>query len=219
MSSSSSSSSSSSIASSSVSSQPNTGSQTGSQSRSGNALPSIPVTAGQGEIIFTEPPMRSTSYYKIAPSQTITFGWNFTDLYVTPSSLTISAVCDNGNTYPIGPTNGIIPGDATSVEWYPYGYQQSNLAEPLAQATYTLSIWGDQGPSAVAAPGYLMPNSDLQFALYTPEPYTPLTSGWQCPECSGSLESYVADPAIVGVTATLLITVLSGFGMLNRIPL
>ncbi|EIW87237.1 hypothetical protein CONPUDRAFT_79383 [Coniophora puteana RWD-64-598 SS2] len=206
-------------------SQPNTGSQSGSGSASGtgsssgNALPSIPANAPQGQIVITQPPQQSTSYYKVAPSQTITFGWNFTDLYVTPTSLTISAVCSDGNTYPVGPTNGIIPGDATSVEWYPYGYQQSNMAAPFAQATYTLHIWGDQGPSAVAAPGYLTPNSDVQFALYTPEPYTPLTSGWQCPGCSGSMATYVADPAFVGVAATLLITVLSGFGMLNRIPL
>ncbi|EIW87247.1 hypothetical protein CONPUDRAFT_116431 [Coniophora puteana RWD-64-598 SS2] len=209
------------------SSQSNTGTSSGSQTASGSTSASgnstssvsIPSTAAVGSITITQPPAQSTSYYKLAANNTITFGWNFTNLYVTPSSLTISAVCGDGNTYPVGPSDGIIPGTATSVEWVPYDYQLANPAVPFAVSTYTLEIWGDGGPSAVASAGYLAPNSDLQFAIYTPQPYTPLNDGWQCTGCSGSLESYVADPAMIGVTVTLLITVLSGFGMLNHIPL
>ena len=193
----------------------------------------IPADAAPGEIVFTQPPLQSTSYYKIASGEYITFGWNFTDLYVTPTSLTLSAVCDNGNTYPIGPTDGVIPGNAQSVVWYPYGYQTGNPTVPLAQASYTLHIWGDGGPSAAATPGYLDANSDLEFALYTPQPYTPLASGkfhiniptllimcppgWMCVGCGGALAGVVAHPASVALVTTLLIVFLSGFTTLRRV--
>lgn len=137
----------------------------------------IPQTAAAGGVLITQPPQSSTSFFKIAPSQPVTFAWNMTSVIVTPTHLTVSAVCDNGNTYPVGPTDGIIPGTASSVVWDLYAYQTNNPNKPLAQATYTLNIWGDQGPGAPRRPGYLEQNSALQFALYTPQPYTPLASG------------------------------------------
>ncbi|KAI6154070.1 hypothetical protein BKA82DRAFT_4447421 [Pisolithus tinctorius] len=165
----------------------------------------LPANAAPGQIVFTQPPLQSTSYYKIASGEYITFGWNFTGLYV-------SAACENGNTYPVGPSNGVIPGNAQSVVWYPYGYQTANPSLPLAQATYTLQIWGDQGPSAAPTAGYLEANSELQFALYTPQPYTPLASGWQCTGCGGALAqllSSILRPSLF--VTTLLVVFLSGF--------
>ncbi|PCH45084.1 hypothetical protein WOLCODRAFT_27226 [Wolfiporia cocos MD-104 SS10] len=178
---------------------------------------SIPATAAAGGLTITKPPQTATSYYKIAPSNTITFAWNFTSLYVTPSSLTLSAVCDNGNTYPVGPTDGIIPGSATSVTWDLWSYQQAHSSTPLAVATYTLEIWGDQGKNAAESPGYLSTNSDLQFALYSPQPYTPLSS-WTCPGCnvSGAWSTYIAHPAFVSLVATFLIMILSGFAVIRQ---
>lgn len=139
---------------------------------------SINPTAAAGGLSFTQPPQNSdVSFYKIASGEPITFGWNFTDLVVTPTSLTISAMCDNGNTYPVGPTDGIIPGDATQVVWDVFSYQQAHPSLPLAVASYTLSVWDDRGPGAARSAGFLSPNSNLRFALYTPQPYTPLASG------------------------------------------
>lgn len=43
--------------------------------------------------------------------------------------------------------------------------------------TYNLKIWGDQGPNAQRAPGQFQPNTALEFALYTPQAYTPIASG------------------------------------------
>lgn len=139
----------------------------------------IPSTAPAGSLSITQPPQTATSYYKIAPSNTITFGWNFTDVLVTPSALTISAVCDNGNTYPVGPTNGIINGTASSVTWDLWSWQEANPSTPLAVATYTLEIWGDLGKGAGQQPGQLSENTNLQFALYSPQPYTPLSSEYR----------------------------------------
>lgn len=157
------------------------GSSSASQGGSASLSPSsstlsIPQTAPAGGLTITQPPQTQTSYFKIAPSNTITFAWNFTFLLSTPTHLTVSAVCDNGNTYPVGPSDGIIPGTATSVAWDIWSYQQANLNTPLAQATYTLHIWDDRGPGAPREPGLLQENDALQFAMYSPQAYTPLAS-------------------------------------------
>lgn len=97
---------------------------------------------------------------------------------MTPTHLTVSAVCkDNGVTYPVGPTDGVIDGTATQVIWDVYSYQQSHPEQPLAVATYTLSIWDDRGPTASVEAGFFSPNGNLQFALYTPQTYTSLGDG------------------------------------------
>src|SRR5258705_5007377 len=95
----------------------------------------IPQSAPAGGLLITQPPQTAVSFFKIAPNQPITFGWNMTYVIATPTRLTASAICDNGNTYPVGPTDGIIPGTASSVVWDVYSYQQNNPNKPLAQAT------------------------------------------------------------------------------------
>ena len=156
----------------------------GYNSSATQSVSSVPANGDPGEIVFTQPPLQSTSYYKIAPGEYVTFGWNFSYLANTPSAITVSAACENGNTYPIGPTDGVIAGNAQSVVWYPYGYQTANPGLPLAQASYTLLVFGPGGPSAIPTPGYLEPNSQLEFALYTPQAYTPLSSGMSFSSCS-----------------------------------
>ncbi|KAG9311791.1 hypothetical protein JVU11DRAFT_8038 [Chiua virens] len=188
----------------------------GSQSLTASSTPTISANAPPGSLIVTQPPQFSTSYYKIVQGDTITFAWKFTNLIVTPTHLTISAVCEDGNTYPVGPTNGIIPGSATSVLWDAYAYQTSNPQLPLAQANYTLEIWGDQGPSAQPAPGYLASNNAVHFALYTAGSYTPLSSGQTCPGCSGAISQHVAHPAFVGLIVTLFVMFLSGTFVIRR---
>lgn len=122
---------------------------------------------------MTQPPQTAqASYYKIAPSNIITFGWNWTDIYVTPSTLMVSAVCtDNGYTYTIATG---LPGTVTSVTWDPYSYAQSPGALQLAQATYTLHINDERGPQAIGSPGFFNAYSGLKFALYKPGQAIPL---------------------------------------------
>jgi len=86
-------------------------------------------------------------------------------------------VCDNGNTYAVGPTDGVVPGTATQVVWDIWKYQVENPATPLAQAGYTLSVWGDRGADALPRPGYLGAFGGLQFAMYTPQVYTSIQDG------------------------------------------
>ncbi|KAH8115902.1 hypothetical protein DFH11DRAFT_1245306 [Phellopilus nigrolimitatus] len=191
-------------------------SQTASGSNTGSFI-SIPATAAAGGLTFTQPPQTAdASFYKIASGAPITFGWNFTSLIVTPTHLTVSAFCENGVTYPVGPTNGVIDGKATQVVWDLFSYQQANPGTPLAQATYTLSIWDDRGPGAARAAGYLSPNSGLKFALYTPQPYTPIASGWTCQGCSSAEFTMAAHPALVAFFATFAIMLLSGWSLLRH---
>ncbi|KAG8219352.1 hypothetical protein J3R82DRAFT_267 [Butyriboletus roseoflavus] len=192
---------------------------TGGPGYNASATPvtSVGANGNPGEIVFTQPPLQSTSFYKIAPGEYVTFGWNFSYLAYTPTAITVSAACENGNTYPVGPTDGVIAGDAQSIVWYPYGYQTANPSLPLAQASYTLLIFGSDGPKAIPTPGYLEPNNQLQFALYTPQAYTPLASGWQCAGCGGALEQFKAHPASIALFTTLLVIFLSGFTTLRRV--
>jgi len=179
----------------------------------------IPNSAPAGEYVFTKPPATVTSFYKIAPGELITFGWNFTYVVATPTALTVSAKCQNGYTYPVGPSDGIIDGTATEVVWDVYAYQQAHPNTPLPQAQCNLMICDERGFGAARRPGYLSPNTNVQFALYTPQAYVSLEDGWKCSVCSGAT-SLAAHPAAISLLVTLMICFLSGFHILraNRAP-
>ncbi|KAJ4468718.1 hypothetical protein J3R30DRAFT_3661701 [Lentinula aciculospora] len=183
----------------------------GSGSSSASKTSSIPQSAPAGILSMTQPPQASTSFFKLASGEVVTFAWSFSGVLATPTSLTVNAVGANSFTYSLTS----LPGTASSYIWTPYDYQQSHQATPLAQTTYSLQIFDERGLSATTRPGYLSPNTALTFALYTPQPYTPLAS-WQCTVCSGSNSSYTAHPAYVALIATFLVMFLSGFGLLRN---
>lgn len=70
--------------------------------------------------------------------------------------------------------------------------------------------------SVGASPGLMQPNTKVQFALYNPQAYTPLASGWICAACSGATGLKAIHPAFVGLIATVVIAVVSGWGLLSR---
>jgi len=187
-------------------------SQTASNSSSGSSTLSIPATAAVGGLTITQPAQTATSYYKIASGELVTFAWSFDSyLLVHPTSLTVSAICQNGYTYPVGPTDGVIPGSATSVIWDPYSYNQANPALPLPQSTYTLAIFDSRGLQATRQGGIFNPNTALAFALYTPQPYTAIGSGWQCSGCNNGASHTPLSGAFATVMATILCMFLTGF--------
>jgi len=179
---------------------------------------SIANTLPAGVLSFTQPPQTAAaSYYKIAPSNPITIGWNFTYLVQTPTHLTVSAFCSsNGNTYAVGPTDGVIPGGATQVVWDTYEYEQQQGAVPLAQAEYTLFIHDERGPDSGLHAGLLTPNSGMKFSLYRPRTYDPLES-WSCPGCSSAIQAYsVAKTMPIAAFLTFFLMFLSGWQLLRR---
>jgi len=198
---------------------PNQGND-GNDNESSSSRTLIAATFPVGGITITQPPQTATSFYKIAPNQLITFGWNMTSVHpqASPDHLTLSAICANSNTYPVGPTDGIIPGDATEVVWDVYKYQTDNPGTPLPQAMCTLNVWDERGSDAPRRPGFMAPNSALRFALYTPQPYTGLSDGWSCSTCNGSLAQAAAHPAFVGLMAMFVVMLLSGFSVIRNAP-
>ena len=138
----------------------------------------IPQSAPAGSLTVTAPPQTSVAFFKIASDAPITFAWSFTDVLSTPASLTVSAVCDNGMTFPVGPqTNGAIPGTATSLVWDAYSFEQAHPQSPLPQSTYRLEISDERGMGVGIKPGLLTPYNALRFALYSPQPATALYTG------------------------------------------
>jgi len=117
-------------------------------------------------------------------------------LSVTPTSLTVIASCSqNGNTYPVGPTNSagevdnVIPGSSTEIIWSPFDYEQQPGNTPLAAATYRLQIYDERGPAASQAGGRFSPYSGMQFALYRPQTYKPLSG--MCESEGGGGDSFL----------------------------
>ncbi|KXN82353.1 hypothetical protein AN958_02662 [Leucoagaricus sp. SymC.cos] len=189
------------------------GSGSAAQNQTGT---SIPYNSPAGGIIMTKPPQTATSFYKITPNEIVTFGWNFTYILQDSQHLTVSAICENGNTYPVGPTNGVIPGTATEVLWDLHSWQVNNPQQPLAQGAYTLTMWDDRGRLASPMPGMMRPYGNLRFGLYTPQPYIPLAAGWTCPDChNSSVLSAAIHPAFVGFVVSTLVIFLSGFHLLR----
>lgn len=171
----------------------------------------------------------------------VSLGWNLTSLYINPTSLTFSAYCSsNKNTYPIGPTS--VPGTATELLWVPYDYQTGPGAQtPLVQGTYTLQVQDEFGTTELGKSGMFNYNNAITFAIYTTQPYTPLarksnrssysftgvlvwcpvtnlpsyTLEWTCPACSSSAITGKPHPAMYGVIVTLIVMVVSGWGLLR----
>jgi hypothetical protein len=76
----------------------------------------------------------------------ITIGWNLTSVLATPTSLTLSAVCDNSNTYAVGPDpDGKVPGTATEVVWDVYSYNQMRVFFLVVLCWIELKLTSDAG--------------------------------------------------------------------------
>lgn len=152
-----------------------------------------------------------------------------TSLYSTPDSLTFDAVhTDSDNTY----TMGSVGGGESTFEWDPYKYHTENNSPPLVYETYQLRVYDKNGPSAAPAPGTFMPNTNIRFALYKPQSYTPLDGElsvlllssrsplsssieWVCPNCSSAVRSLPL--ASVAWVVTLSLVLFSGYSVLRGV--
>lgn len=179
----------------------------------------IPSSAAAGGITMTQPVQTAdASYYKIAQGVNVTFGWNFTSMLSYPASLTVQAYCtSNSNTYPIA----TLPGTATAAIWNPFQYSATAAASglpALVQETYRLQVLDERGLGVGASPGLFQPNQKVQFALYIPQSYTPLSSGWICGSCkSAAVAGVVVNPLFVALAAILTASCISGWSILGRV--
>ncbi|KAL1982782.1 hypothetical protein VTN96DRAFT_898 [Rasamsonia emersonii] len=169
-----------------------------------------------GGISMITPATTTTTYYKIGDY--VTFAWNYTSLSVTPSAIDVIAFCSsNSATYTLASNMSVGPTDA--VTWDTHQYQ-ATATVPLLTASYTLIVYeaGTQ-PSDVASAGHLGA-SNFIFGMYVPQPYTPLSDGYQCVTCNAALSD--TERQALGFMLTMAtITVLSftwfanGFGLFS----
>ncbi|KAF8535816.1 hypothetical protein BDD12DRAFT_321799 [Trichophaea hybrida] len=145
----------------------------------------IPVDAVAGSIQMVTPNVYDAyPIYKIG--DTVTFEWNYTDVLVSPSAINVVAFCSQAA------QDFTITGNAsagmTRIYW-DTGKYQSTATDKLPVATYTLNIFDASGSkNDVGQPGYLGPFSGLQFGMYTPKEYKPL-SEFVCPTCDPNIAS------------------------------
>ncbi|KAI9719816.1 MAG: hypothetical protein M1812_003305 [Candelaria pacifica] len=142
-------------------------------------------------------------YYKVGDF--VTFAWNYTSLSVSPKAIDIVATCSsNQHTYTLAMNQSV--GETNAVTWDTGAYQKTATI-PLLTESYTLIIYdAAKDVSATAQAGYLG-QAQFPFAMYTPQPYTPL-SDYTCATCSGAL-SDMERQALKFMFGMGIITVLS----------
>ncbi|TFL00225.1 hypothetical protein BDV98DRAFT_583508 [Pterulicium gracile] len=156
---------------------------------------SIPDSAPAGALSMINPPMASTTFYKIAPLEYITFQWSLTD---------------------IGPNEGTLAGDTTELVWNSYEWNQANPTLRLTPEKYRLSVWDNRGDGVPRLAGHMQAFHGLEFALYTPLPYTALAGGWKCTDYNAGTR-LSSHPLSIALISTVLIVFLSSFTLLRGV--
>lgn len=158
--------------------------------------------------------LQATNLYKIGDK--ITWGWNYTNLQGTPTAVDVLVSCSTVTaTWTL--TQNMTFETPGSYTWDTNEYKQTNVANPLLSAEYTLVIYdSDSSVTATAEAGYLAPFTGFKFGLYIPKGATPL-SEYHCATCSAALGAM--ETRAVGVAVAMsVVTVLSftwfvaGFG-------
>lgn len=165
--------------------------------------------------MITPSALASSQLYKIGDY--ITWGWNYTNVQATPTAVDVLVSCSDASaTWTL--TQNMTFATPGSFTWDTQAYQTQNVENPLLVAKYTLIIYdSDSSLAATSEAGYLAAFTGFTFTLYTPQPYTPLSSGWVCATCSGGV-SDIDKRAFGAVVAMSVVTVFSftwfvtGFG-------
>ncbi|KAI8342122.1 hypothetical protein BC941DRAFT_499612 [Chlamydoabsidia padenii] len=162
----------------------NTNSTTPNAGNSTNGMGNLPTSASYGVTVqvgyatFLAPTAsKSVSpLYRVDANENVTFSWSYSNLLVRPANLTLDAVGPQSATYIIAALNG----DATSYVW-----QLNSVVPktPLMNGYYQIRLYDQRGPTAIPSPGWLMPQSRLTIAFYTPESYQVITNSNYCPTC------------------------------------
>lgn len=143
---------------------------------------------------------QATPLYKIGDY--VTFGWNYTSLQGTPTAIDVLISCSTvTETWTLTQNMTF----ATKVTYVWDTDKDGDVEEkPLGVNLYTLIIKdSDASISDTADAGYLGTFSGLEFGLYTPQPYTPL-SEWKCVGCSGANSLFNAQAFGFALTMSII---------------
>lgn len=129
------------------------------------------------------PTAQGVNLYKIGDH--VTWGWNYTNLQAPPTAIDILVSCSTASETWTLTTNMTFETQG-SFTW-DTEQQATAVQSPLLVEEYTLIIY-DAASSISATPvaGYLGTFEGFTFGMYTPQPYTPLSS-WNCATCSAAL--------------------------------
>lgn len=180
-----------------------TGSQSGTKttSKSSSATVFDPRNPAGGASMITPDAMSPASYYKI--NDYVTFVWNYTSLSRDPKFVDVLATCTANNALYTIAANETFE-QTQSIVWDTGNYQATGTI-PLLTETYTLIVHdAAKDVSATASPGYLGTWKNFQFAMYEPQPYTPIAD-YVCATCSGAMslmerQTYGFLFSMIGVT-------------------
>ncbi|KAI4143214.1 MAG: hypothetical protein LQ340_007081 [Diploschistes diacapsis] len=142
----------------------------------------IAPNAPPGGISLISPAAATTTYYKIGSN--ITLAWNYTSLLAPPSAIDV-VVSNSASTYTLTQNASIVATQTFIWDTKQYENQQNRLQN----AFYTLAVFdAAAGITAAPEPGRLSPYGiNAQMGLYSTQQYTPLASGWICPNCNGAM--------------------------------
>jgi len=144
--------------------------------------------------------------YKIG--DTVTWVWNYTNLQGPPTAVDVLAsVSTASRTYTL--TQNMTFATQASYTWDTGAFQSDNKGNQLITEQYTLIIFdAESSISATPEAGYLGTFQQFTFGMYSPQPYTPLASGWSCASCSAAVSD--TDKRAIGFAlAMCVVTVLS----------
>lgn len=194
-----------------------TGSKGNSTKTSAPTHTEFPAQDAAGNVVMVTPAatQQATNLYKIG--ETITWGWNYTNLQGTPTAVDVLVSILSTATFTL--TQNMTFETPGVYKWDTKQYEDDNVGQPLLTEQYTLVIYdADGSPTQTAEAGYLAPFSGFKFGLYQPKGATPL-SDWHCATCSAALGS--TERRAIGMAAAMsIVTVLSftwfvvGFGAL-----
>lgn len=177
----------------------------------------FPAQDPPGNVVMVTPAatQQGTNLYKIG--DTVTWGWNYTNLQGTPTAVDILVSVSSSATFTL--TQNMTFETPGVYKWDTGKYNADHVGNQLPTEQYTLVIYdADGSPTTTAEAGYLAPFSGFKFGLYAPSPPVPLAD-YHCATCSGVLGS--AERRAIGMAAAVsVVTVLSftwfvvGFGAL-----
>ncbi|KAI9302748.1 hypothetical protein BJ944DRAFT_269437 [Cunninghamella echinulata] len=136
----------------------------------------VTVQVGMANFVSPTPSKSVSPLYRVDPKENVTFVWTYTNLLVRPANLTLAAVGPQSATYTIASLNG----DATSYVWQLNTFLPTS---PLMNGYYQIQLYDQRGPTAPPSPGWLLANSRLTIAFYSPESYQSIGNSNYCPTC------------------------------------
>ncbi|CAH0043970.1 unnamed protein product [Clonostachys solani] len=162
------------------------------------------IYAGGVKMLTPDPTKTPSALFKIG--DTVTLGWNYTDVKAAPTAVDVLLSCKSKSaTWTL---TGNMTYETKAEYIWDTNKQANDGSNPLGTDQYTLVIKDSESHITDSPqPGYLNAASALTFGLYTPQAYTPYAD-WKCNACSSAPPTLDLGAVKLAMTMSL-ITLLS----------